>query len=557
MLLSVVPLLCASIALAASPPTLTLSALKNPQPKRPSRHASAPASEPLQDQFNGTDLQWYGNVSFGTPPQIFGVVFDTGSFSIEVPGIQCGSSCAHQRKFNYTASSTFVNLTKTGNITFFTGGGVEPSVRGDTYIVNDTMTLLDISAPNTTFLLIEAQSAGFLNDPYDGIVGIGLNSASSLFTALRQAGLPALYSMFLTPPLYQLVKSALLRFCLRVLPIKMLSALLPLLCLPATFGAVPQTIKLSACQATKRNIPGPVTEPLQNQFDGTDVAWYGNVSFGSPLQTFVVTFETGSFTVELTGIQCGDPCKNQRKFNYTASSTFVTRNETDKIDFEQIQGFDVLKANDTMNVIGISIPSFPFNVITNQTASDAFDGIIGMGYQTDGGIFPALKQAGLPGGLFDIPVNIHSNLAAAVFSLYLTPRAVGNVEIMLGGYDKSKTNGVEPTYATILPPWVPSSNTSDNFWSLKSSQLTVNSGPINGNLFQDISLVFDTSTYGMVLPTNLTQAIYAQISPDIKPFGNGGTYAISCSKIKNLSSEITFTFTSTSNVAFQPHHPIV
>ncbi|KAA1472196.1 acid protease [Dentipellis sp. KUC8613] len=324
----------------------------------------------------------------------------------------------------------------------------------------------------------------------------------------------------------------------------MLPTLLPLLYLPVAFGAVPRTIKLSARQGTKRN-NGLVSGPLQNQFDGTDVAWYGNVSFGTPPQTFGITFETGSFTVEITGIQCGDPCRNQRKFNYTASSTFVTKNETDRIDFEvggssdpsEIQAFDVLKANDTMNILGISILNFPFNIITNQTdlfTKDAFDGIIGMGYQTDGGIFPALKQSGLP----------------AVFSLYLTPQTVGGAEITLGGYDKSKTNGAEPTYANILPPWVPSSNTSANFWSLKSSQLTVNGKTVDGNLFKDLPLVFDTSTYGMVLPTNLTQAIYAQVSPDIKPFGNSGTYAISCSKIKNLPSEITFTFTSTANAPF-------
>ncbi len=67
-------------------------------------------------------------MSFGTPPQTFGVVFDTGSFTAEVTGIQSQDACRPQRKFNYTASSTFVNLNKTDRLVFDTGGGVEPSV---------------------------------------------------------------------------------------------------------------------------------------------------------------------------------------------------------------------------------------------------------------------------------------------------------------------------------------------------------------------------------------------------------------------------------------------
>ena len=47
------------------------------------------------------------------------------------------------------------------------------------------------------------------------------------------------------------------------------------------------------------------------------------------------------------------------------------------------------------------------------------------------------------------------------------------------------------------------------------------------------------------------QAVYALISPDIKPNPNvPGTYGIPCSAIPNLRAEISFTFTSQSGAPF-------
>lgn len=47
------------------------------------------------------------------------------------------------------------------------------------------------------------------------------------------------------------------------------------------------------------------------------------------------------------------------------------------------------------------------------------------------------------------------------------------------------------------------------------------------------------------------QAIYAQISPNIKPFaGEPGTYGIPCSQISSLPAEISFAFTSQQGSSF-------
>ena len=65
---------------------------------------------------------------------MFEVVFDTGSFTIEIAGTQCGLACRNQHQFDFTKSSTFVSTNKTGQLPFATGGGVEPSKPAIFYI---------------------------------------------------------------------------------------------------------------------------------------------------------------------------------------------------------------------------------------------------------------------------------------------------------------------------------------------------------------------------------------------------------------------------------------
>lgn len=115
------------------------------------------------------------------------------SNQVNFAGTLCGVFCSNQNQFDPLKSSTFVNLNRTGRLSFSTGVGVDPVINNDYTLTvleaMDTISVGGITAPNTTFALITNQTAPFNVDPFDGILGLGLQPRGWWASAIAQ-GLP-------------------------------------------------------------------------------------------------------------------------------------------------------------------------------------------------------------------------------------------------------------------------------------------------------------------------------------------------------------------------------
>jgi len=119
------------------------------------------------------NLEYYGEITIGTPPQKFNVIFDTGSSDLWIPSKQCKSrDCKKHKEYSSTSSTTSKKDGRTFEITYGSG-----SVQGfDTY---DSVNMGGVIA--TDYLFAEATNLelqGFTEAPFDGILGLGYKELS-------------------------------------------------------------------------------------------------------------------------------------------------------------------------------------------------------------------------------------------------------------------------------------------------------------------------------------------------------------------------------------------
>jgi len=131
----------------------------------------------------------------GTPPREFRMLVDSGSADMWVGGEQCTGddrgNCGDHRFLGPTSSSSYRDTGTPWYTSYGTG-----TVSGN--LVNDTVTLADLTLKNHTFGVTQNESTQFTADdiPLDGVLGCAKQSLSkqqtpTLLNALQTAGLIA------------------------------------------------------------------------------------------------------------------------------------------------------------------------------------------------------------------------------------------------------------------------------------------------------------------------------------------------------------------------------
>ncbi|NXW39043.1 PEPE protein, partial [Phaetusa simplex] len=123
------------------------------------------ATEPL---LNTLDMEYYGTISIGTPPQDFTVVFDTGSSNLWVPSVSCPSlACREHLTLLHSHSSTYKSTGQ--NLSIQYGTSAMEGIVG-----SDTVTVASLLDTNQLFGLSTTEPGQFfVHVKFGGILGLG------------------------------------------------------------------------------------------------------------------------------------------------------------------------------------------------------------------------------------------------------------------------------------------------------------------------------------------------------------------------------------------------
>ncbi|XP_073472022.1 gastricsin-like [Aquarana catesbeiana] len=141
------------------------------------------------------DTYYYGEISIGTPPQNFLVLFDTGSSNLWVPSVNCQSSaCSNHNMFNPSQSSTYSSNGQQFTMSY--GSGSVSGIFG-----YDTVSVQGLTITNQEFGLTYSESgSSFYYSKFDGIFGMAYPAMSAGGATTAMQGM--LQQNLLTNPIF-------------------------------------------------------------------------------------------------------------------------------------------------------------------------------------------------------------------------------------------------------------------------------------------------------------------------------------------------------------------
>jgi len=161
----------------------TLSEFQAASQRRAALRAEAPEGVPSVSLTDVQDIEYFGEVDIGSPPQKFTVIYDTGSSNLWIPSKACDNCKKNGSLYDSSASSTFAKNGKSFQLQYGTG-----SCNG--FLSTDTVSIGGEKITSFDFGEVSHEAADvFGQAPFDGILGMGPAKAAVDQVAMPMAQL--------------------------------------------------------------------------------------------------------------------------------------------------------------------------------------------------------------------------------------------------------------------------------------------------------------------------------------------------------------------------------
>ncbi|KAH7912656.1 aspartic peptidase domain-containing protein [Hygrophoropsis aurantiaca] len=243
--------------------------------------------------------------------------------------------------------------------------------------------------------------------------------------------------------------------------------------------------------------------------------WYGEISVGTPAQTYTVDFDTGSSDLFLPGSKCGASCDGHTRYNPDSSATAQDVGKTFSLAYGDGSTVSGEQFRDTVTISGLTATDQTLGAASNYSTGFAIsqfpaDGLMGMAFQSiseynASTVFDTLVSQ----GAVDEPV----------FAFKL---AQNGSELYLGGTDSSLFKG-DFTYVPV---------TNEGFWQVNLDEVSAN----GDSVLTKLDSIVDTGTTLIVGDTENVDKFYQAIGGQNATATAGpGFYTFPCAKVPSVS----------------------
>jgi len=245
--------------------------------------------------------------------------------------------------------------------------------------------------------------------------------------------------------------------------------------------------------------------------DYSDAQYYGDITIGTPPQSFKVIFDTGSSNLwvpsKKTPIWHWNPL--HAKYDSTKSSTYVKNGSSFAIQYGS-GSLTGIVSEDTVTVGNVTIPNQLFAEATNEPGLafkiGKMDGILGMAWQ-------GIAVNGIKPPWYDVVTGPGME---PLFAFYLGLGNGDNSELILGATDTKHYTG-DISYVPL---------TDEKYWMFKMDKFAVGSQTTT-----DVTVIADTGTSLLAGPKDFMTKVNTAIGGTAGP---GGEYMVNCSNIPTM-----------------------